>query len=162
MLSQRTSWFLSSLLNDLPSWGKMVCLSNHHFSCFITFYCMEASYFVYLTPSWLQFFVLYTTLWQSFLFIYLCTLVLLFSPTIVPFYIFSVRVLVTSHTYLKLDFINFISLSVSADTVSKILFQGCFNLHSFDYYREKLSFHTLVSHWYFLFVGISSFILFVR
>ena len=74
--------------------------------------------------------------------IYLCVLVLLFSPKVVPFFIFNLRVLVSSHTCLKLDFINFISLLIFADMVSKMLFRGGLTFPSFeDYDRERTSFH---------------------
>ena len=95
--------FLSSMLTGLLSWLKIICQ-------IIVFHV-----------SWQVSPWRYIILWWSFVFMYLCTLVLLFSPKIVPFYIFNIKMMVSSHSCVKLNFINFISLLVFADTMSKIL-----------------------------------------
>ena len=95
--------FLSSVLSSLLSWLKIICQ------------------IIIFNVLWQLSLRRYMTLWWSLVFVYLCTLVLLFSPKIVPFYIFNIKMLVSSHTCVKLNFINFISLLVFADTMSKIL-----------------------------------------
>ena len=95
--------FLSSMLTSLLSWLKIICQ------------------IIVFNVSWQVSPWRYIILWWSFVFMYLCTLVLLFSPKIVPFYIFNIKMMVSSHSCVKLNFINFISLLVFADTMSKIL-----------------------------------------